>query len=398
MALGGYLFEGRVCNRGTLTDADWALLMHQTKVEAFLAANDRASAGWSLDMDDGVYNKLDPIGYNYMTRFENASAGAYLYVFTLCKFKAVVSASDVMAGYAEVGGFPNDPGSNNYVYGAGATNHVRLSKTRIATRACLARYTANATSPVMAAGNFGQRVSSTSFSGPTGGTFSSASTAYFGYAIKGADVICLSGGSLSEIQLTVASASGFANLTAPGDPYSMFIVNLSTVTPTGYGEASPVARDGLASTAWTCAADGYGYSINRGLYSFPIALTSNHTDEMSFNSIYMSGATTDTSITGTPLCYGKGTIKADLLSTSYYSLTNYPAFRQTVANGRFIAVLGQTSAQPHPGFNAYQGSFPNARQFIFVGWDETNPPLIEEDSWTEVTLPAPATGNVECLE
>ena len=46
MALGGYKFAGYKCsNDGTLTDAQWALRIHKTRIKAFLEANTLANTG-----------------------------------------------------------------------------------------------------------------------------------------------------------------------------------------------------------------------------------------------------------------------------------------------------------------------------------------------------------------
>ena len=53
MSLGGYKFEGRYSNRGSLTDTEWCLQIHKTRIAAFMAANARANAGWTFDYSDG---------------------------------------------------------------------------------------------------------------------------------------------------------------------------------------------------------------------------------------------------------------------------------------------------------------------------------------------------------
>ena len=54
MSLGGYKFAGRYCEKGSLTDQQWALLMHKTRLAAFMAANTLSGAGWHFCKNGGT--------------------------------------------------------------------------------------------------------------------------------------------------------------------------------------------------------------------------------------------------------------------------------------------------------------------------------------------------------
>ena len=54
MSLGGYKFTGKYCNRGSLTDTQWVLLMHKTKVAAFMGANTLSLTENPRSLDRGM--------------------------------------------------------------------------------------------------------------------------------------------------------------------------------------------------------------------------------------------------------------------------------------------------------------------------------------------------------
>ena len=84
MALGGYKFAGYKCTKGSsMTDAEWALHIHKTRIKAFLEANTLADTGWVFDLNggsidydstyDGVIYDLGGDGLNLVTYFRHGT-------------------------------------------------------------------------------------------------------------------------------------------------------------------------------------------------------------------------------------------------------------------------------------------------------------------------------------
>lgn len=389
MSLGGYKFAGRYCQKGSLTDAQWALKMHKTKVAAFMAANTLSGAGWDYDMTgspDGNYHCLDSEGNNYVTVFKRTNGEndyAWFALYTLGKISSAVS-----AGYATVSTYRSYFGSTTNMYiGGGATNFVRIGQHAISYDDSLSQ-PIDGTSLIFPVGNisFNSSIDNSS----TANTLIGQSSAFFGYAVKQSDIVIFSGKDISSICISAVSGNAFSSLYNAGDSMACCILNFQAITSTYsscYESASRFTQNAVLCGPSLIPNDTEFSPYGR-LFAVPQAQFNGLIEQYPFQAIQ----TTSSYNTATHI-YGKGTLKIEFVAYNS-SDNNAKTLFSASANGNYLPVsVVQTAwtsnavirslntTQFTDGYNSLSSGYPA----LYVGWDPSNPDITQSSSWTEYT-------------
>lgn len=386
MSLGGYKFAGRFCQKGSLTDQQWALLMHKTKVAAFMAANALANAGWDYDMagsPDGNYHCLDSVGNNYVTVFKRQN-GENEYVWFAIYTLGLIS-NAVASGYATISLYVNGLGTvNNYYLGASSSNFIRIGKEAISYSDSLTNVP-DKTTLLFPVGNI-------AYSGniSTSNNLIGQSSAYYGYAVKGSDIIIFSGKNISSLCVSVVSLNAFSNLVNDNDDMDCCILNLqgldSTVSSC-YESASRTYQQ--YSIGGICIIpNNSAFSIGY-LFVSPVSTYSGVVSKYPFQSVNaVSGSSNSSGV------FGKGTLKLEMLSYNAnlsIAQTNFT----TLANGNYLVACSDSvqwsgnnvTFRPlnSTKFSYSQNAFNCGYPALYVGWDPSNPDITQASAWTVYT-------------
>lgn len=389
MTLGGYKFAGRYCNKGSLSDTEWCLLMHKTRVKAFLDANALSNAGWEVDYTDGeiafetygncIY-RLDDLGYNFVTTFKNGDS-AFFHICTYCKWKT--GAASLAQGIIQIAPVRSYPSS------AGILAESRGSSLfcRIGTQ----QKAPNSTSilgmtelvPTGACGSY----TDDSISPTSTYTAASNSSFYYGFAVKGKHIITFYGNGgvpSAYAPVTVFSADAFQTVYNPDEPvrYGNVLFSFST-NVSSYGERAGSngeqnelstnfsyvdGNDNYLGATWMFAPYATGVAQPTEIYPFESVSLSNV--EKPSGSYYK--------------CAGRGVFPIDLIARMTMSGA---AFRRlsTAGNGNYLTVYKNSSAMyVYPIGQASQNRF-TVNENLFVGWDPSNPDITQASAWTEYT-------------
>lgn len=395
MSLGGYKFAGRYCQKGSLTDAQWALKMHKTKVAAFMAANALSGAGWDYDMagsPDGNYHCLDSVGNNYVTVFKRTNGEndyTWFALYTLTKF----TWSGTDTGAVKMYLISVSVDGTNIFPGYYACNFYRIGTDQISYSDSLATSPSeliNSTLciPVGNPGGSTQDISS-SYYPPDNTSAREMGSVLFGFALKNDDVIMFQGGSASSSSLccSVASGHAFSSFVNPDDGKGLFAYNTQYLRSNDTDNYESSNRDFVTdsmNSRLCCAFNGYsGISNNATLGAVPLAYYSSAVTNYPFQSLSVYRVYNSSTNS-----YGKGTLKLELLSISFQgSALLVPSIYSKVANGRLLCANNMTSA----GFTTYalNGNPSNyglsLYPALYVGWDPSNPDITQSSSWTEYT-------------
>ena len=401
MSLGGYKFAGRFCQKGSLTNVQWALLMHKTKVAAFMAANALANAGWDYDMTgspDGNYHCLDTVGNNYVTCFKRVVDADTTHYFCILTLTAYNAKSSPGVGYISTSTFllRYIYNQNTYYLTGCNTAFVRAGVTPFS-------YDTAATSldtgqsPMMPTGNPGPYARSwTSTSGNNNTTYSylALSSVYFGFAIKGSSIVMFSGPSPSGIAISLVSENAYSEWFVEGsNTHKNFIyINFQCMvyqSVSTHGELDSAYFDSdtngakltVVSTEIPNGNTWYNsYSANFSLVASPISRYTS--TDIPFQGLTSYSYLND-SVSGTYAC---GNVNIDLVSMNFQP--SQSSRLSVLANGKYLvaAVYKYTTPMQYLGYTAYSNGIINDSTIygtFYVGWDASNPDITQASSWTE---------------
>jgi len=390
MSLGGYMFEGRFCQKGSLTDVQWYHLLHATRVAAFMAANTRANAGWEYDMtgsSDGNIHCLDAVGNNYVTCFKNTAKGTYFALYTLCKATGTGTDSGSVQVTQIYGAIPSS--STSYYIGSNCCCFYSLSKSHIAYDTKPG--SADTGKDLFPVGNTGCTLSGLGSGYTTvSNTIAGRTKCYFGFAIKGDDIVMLQDDTsvdVSYLCTSIASGSAFSSFVNANDTKGMFCLNTQYSNSTAASDYEYGGRN-VTSNALTmqlCNVETYtGSKIRSASLGFtPLTYYSGNMQEYPFESIYVFNVPNSESNV-----YGKGTLKVDLMSVNLQNRSNHvvPTVYSTVAGGNYLTVRNITDSSFGYIFNRVNASSDlTVHVAIYCGWDASNPDITQESAWTEYT-------------
>ena len=392
MSLGGYKFAGRYCQKGSLTDAQWALLMHKTKVAAFMAANTAANAGWQYDMTgspDGNIHCLDSVGNNYVTCFKRVvdeNTTHYFCVLTLTKYGGT---SVTTTGYVATDRFGYNY-ANSTIGPDSASYYVRLGTVPFNYSSSATEWNVGQTL-LIPVGNPGRGGSwGASYTNDGTNSLFSNSINYYGFAIKGSDIIAFAGPSTSGAAVSALSFDAFSSKFVDGNNklIDVVFVNFQTVASgytNCYEKYSGYTSIGKSVVMVTSPnGNEHSYDISSFVSSPVISCYSGQAPEYPFQAVTAHSYKVD-SVSNTS---ARGVIKTELIAI------NYPPSGSTVskfsvwANGNLLALytytkssanvqeFGQTSAAENQQVLTYTA---------YVGWDPSNPDITQASAWTEYT-------------
>lgn len=390
MALGGYKFDGRFCQKGSLTDLEWVSLMHKTKVTAFMAANTASNAGWAFDMadsPDGNYHCLDSEGWNYVTVFKrvNANDTTWFALYTLCKHTktgedaGAVKRNLISAQFAT---------STYWFLGAFACSFFRVGTSKIGYDDDLLNIDSLVDStPLIPTGNTGTvepMYYQDSYIYGSIVSFFNNSTFYFGIATKNDNVIIFSGKNQtsSELCCAIASGHGFNNFLIPGDSHGSIGVNLQRCgIDSPYDEIRSRNTSGTQCQVAIAFNDSGQWNTPVGLFASGAAVYRSTLGGVPYQAITVGGIKDNSSGV-----MGKGTLSIGLMSWSATDSTStYPTVYSPYANGNYLCVTPYNSSSSYMG-NSANNAYGFSYGYWFVGWDSSNPDIRQSSSWAEVTL------------
>ena len=392
MALGGYKFAGRYCNKGSLSDTEWCLLMHKTRVKAFLDANALSNAGWEVDYTDGeiafenygncIY-RLDDLGYNFVTTFKNGDS-AFFHICTYCKWQTgAASLAQGIIQIAPVRSYPSSSGT--LAESRGSSLFCRIGTQRKAP---------NDTSifgmtELVPTGAYGSYADS-SISPASTYTAASVSSFYYGFAIKGKHIIAFYTGGVptAASPVTVFSADAFQTVyntdetVRYGDILFSFSTNVSS-----YGERAGCSGEQNVQSTNFAYVDGNSNYLGATWMFAPYATgVAQPTELYPFESVSLSN--TEKPSGSYYKCAGRGVFPIDLIARM---TTSGAAFSRlsTAGNGNYLTVYKSSGANyVYPIGQSAQNRF-TANENLFVGWDPSNPDIKTAAAWTEYTPEAP---------
>ena len=396
MALGGFIFAGYKCTKPeNATDAEWALLIHKTRLKAFMEANTLAGDIWVQDWDegtidfeagDGMIYDLNSDGLDLVSFFKHKTEDKYYMVASLFKwtpgnFSGVykVSESSIQPSYFV--------SSSNYVRVYNKQLFHTVGYDRF-TPDCLS-YTSNSyPSRALCLIPIGGWLtnSSTNFSVGINETnsFGSKSKFYTGYALRGKDIITITTFDLSinsPQNYLKTSLVGFdsLNLSSPNDTANIYGLCLDVdYYDTGYqawsstGQALTYCQETLKNN-FTRYAESSKWST-LFLSSAQRALFEGTPDSIPYEAALL---TTGSARNQSPYLNSdgittKGSFNPEVLSTNGqypYSLSKMT----TYANGNYLMVAYFA--------NHIQTSICTETCY-YIGWDPSNPDITSEDAWT----------------
>lgn len=396
MSLGGYKFAGRYCQKGSLTDQQWALLMHKTKVAAFMAANTLANAGWDYDMTgspDGNYHCLDTVGNNYVTCFKRVvdeSTTHYFCILTLTKYGGT---SVTTAGYVSTNRFArgaqgsNDTSTTYYLGAYYASYFVRYGIAPFS-YSTAATQLDDGQSYLLPVGNPGYRSTwSGSSTNDSTLTLLAVSTNYYGFAVKGSSIITFTGPSASGVAVSLLSLDAFSSKFVDGNNAlsNTLMINTQGIASSKYEKDDAYH---VYSSSIVVASCPNGSQNATDSFCFvdcdPLAFyESTNIQAYPFQSVSVKTWRTDS----TAKTIARGTVNVDLLAINYPAslLTKFTTF----ANGKYLVLDGVNESQNSPQKLFGQVSYPSGHYIytigVYCGWDPSNPDITQASSWTEYT-------------
>lgn len=405
MSLGGYIFRGYTCSKPSgISNTDWYLLIHKTRVKAFLEASNAADAGWVIDhtggqiafeSTSGAIYRLDDLGYNYITTFKIPNEDAYFQILTLCNW--TTDTADLANGMVCI----RTPIDYSYVY-SNTVYMSRLMRTTMFHRVGTVRKTPDLSankygmSSLFTAGSMFETGNSSGHKSCNADNESYVFPNYnckYGYAIKGKHIISVIMNG-SNLYFSLLSADVYSVRFNNSDKFVSYnAINFTSRSPynnnSTYGEAS-IKSNVVKYYATSYIKGNSSYNISQAY--IPLR-TSNYTQATTiypFSSVYISTIEDTQDIKSN----GIGSIPVDLLSTNTTTGTLFD-IGTVVANGNYICVGSSSGTIYVIGLSndniSGWGSNYYVKENIFLGWDPSNPNLSESSSWPIYREPVPYT-------
>lgn len=410
MALGGYKFAGYKCTKPEgATDAEWALLIHKTRLKAFWDANAASGAGWEFDRMDGhvdwdwgdgsgdvIYyaDGTDPL--NLVSFFKHGSGDD-------TKYYMIASLFNYQLGTSYSG--PTRINANGTFTPLGY--YTSSGQYKITTNICLFhtasydRFPEDCFKFVSGGGTYPSRalslvpISQFCYSGSAPYMAGSTSTSsyfaksllYLGVAIKGTNILTFTSHDLTNdytrylrCKTTLVGFDGMT-LSSPNDSANIYGVII-------YGTADA----DTATLAWSEYTDSrLNETLTDSFERYPVsninsylilsqpykAFYNGSPDTYPFESVILTtnGARSQAPHLNNDGITSKGSFSVDLLACNgTYSYSNYDTWK-TAANGNYIVAR----------FKQATPSYLTQPCVYYVGWDPSNPDITSESAWTAYT-------------
>ena len=388
MTLGGYKFSGKHCQRGTLTDTEWCLLIHKTRLKAFLDASTLASADWAFDQTSGdtsfetygnVIYTLDSLGYNYVSFMKHGSTNpTYIAILTTCYWG---NTEDLANGIINGPWLIKTTDTYGMYICANHSMSHRLSQTQLTVSNIFTDI--NNTSPLIPVGahvatssNYGMYISKPQ-------SFPNSNSLYIGYAIKDELIITWTGTDsiASKLHFSILASHGFNNLKIKNDNNNWFVMvpEGESSNSTSYGEAMDRVVDMNCGVAF--APDKYG-AYNRITFAYnadAIFTTDSTANAVPYMCVSAFGTPDDLANT-----LIKGDVKIDLFAVNLCAtaIANSQLYK-TFANGNLIYYRASNRGPVSQITLNYNWKSLDYYCMVYLGWDRSNPDILQSSSWQE---------------
>jgi len=414
MSLGGYKFAGYKCHYTSgMSDGDLSLLMHKTRLMAFVKACKLSGANWHFCLNTGtipfsdgetdygnvIYHINNGV-YNYASFVQYGDEDKYIAILSIPEQSSFSPGSGIAQAYADYGSGNKQSWWYRSMHHCASMSPFDANHVDFMRNGQEAYYPVHAlslqplTKPYIASGLYG-------FTPDSHRTFfnclkSGGLTAYFGYAIKGSKIITFAATNeittspstyLSEGLLWI-NLIGFGAmiLSSDTDQYNIFhavlstsqggdyecdfikktnfyVINecLQTLTSTGerFAQANKPSRLYINTSGF--AGQVYGVSDKLALSSCYITHSENGNPSNYIRTV--TPYLTDEGYTS------KGMVDIDFLASAVTNDSSQLNSCKPYANGNYI--LGCKD-------------FGQNMQY-YIGWDPSNPDITQESAWTAYT-------------
>lgn len=397
MSLGGYKFAGKYCEKGSLTDVQWALLVHKTRLASFMASNALSNAGWSFDQTGGdiafgtygnVIYSLDSVGNNYVSFMKHGTdSPTYIAVIT-----AFYWGASSQSNVGKIDGPWQLRYGNEQFIGASNSLFHRLSRTQL-TALNLFSSISGAT-PLIPLGFV--MSTATGYSGMTPSrsySFPSQSSFYAGYAIKEARVIAFASKSVTQkaIHVSALGIGARTNIIPSSNTNDTFATSFfgayfGSSGATSYGDCVDIDAEDSDSYQYgaTIILDSSGnvQLATVGCPGFSQFVQTVSPQDYPFGSVFFVSA----NATGRNSIYA-GSALIDFIASNV-SPSKQTNRMQAYAGGNYLFVATENYTQSFPygkfAFTSYQtilSSAVNGYPALYVGWDPSNPDITQASAW-----------------
>ena len=405
MALGGYKFAGYKCTKGSsMTDTEWSLLIHKTRIKAFLDANTSANAGWVFDLNGGtidfdstyvgVIYDLGGDGLNLVSYFRNGTAPNAKYYMIASLFNwtcgsptspqiQISNTGPIVYGYYSSSGqykvnnhtlfhtvsyepFPEDCILNS------ANNYPQKALPMI---------------PVYGFGSYTNATPSSNLNDNS--TLFKSAKLYFGYALKNLDIISFTtfndkmavSDSRVWLKTTFVGFDSLA-LSSPDDSANIYGIcltnnsNVYEIASSGWGNYDALYRWQETLTDSFIRYESYNSPNDLFFGICKKACFNGTTQTYPFETVTLTtgGCRNSAPFLNADGITSKGTFDIELLSSNGSYNYNIFTMWKPVANGNYLPVAIKTLS--NSGYTDQQTTY-------YVGWDASNPNILDESSWTE---------------
>lgn len=401
MSLGGYKFAGYKCNKGSLSDTAFCLLMHKTRLKAFTEACSKSGANWhfcknsgTIDFEGktGVIYDAGGNGYNFISFFQYGDESKYIAIISLPNPSSSIGQNWNYQIGACYGKYQENTVRYAWCY-VSMFHIVSMSPFDDTGFLTSGSYPTNALGMVPITHFYLTQSTGLSTKNITGSfyyeCYNNNRPIYFGYAIKGSKVISLCSIDKDGTYLTngyiFPSVMGFdaLKLSSQSDQYNLFHANLSGVA-SDFPEYLYVKKNGwhVNNLTQILRSDGSRYtsityatsvmfnttSLANFVYGvstdMPFSAMRIVTNEVSDWQLRTSGALLNSNGIAS-----KGLIDIDFMACNctdgYANLKACGAY----ANGNYLL-----ACKDYGGYQQY-----------YVGWDPSNPDITLDASWEEYT-------------
>ena len=414
MSLGGYKFAGYKCRYTSgMSDENLSLLMHKTRLMAFVQACKKSNANWHFCLNTGtipfsdgetdygnVIYHIDNGVYNYASFVQYGDEDKYLAILSIPEQSSFSMGSGIAQACADYGSGDQQAWFYRSMHHCASmspfdANHVDFM--RFSQEASY--YPAHAmalqplTKPYLASGLYG-------FSPDSHRTFfnrlKAGLTAYFGYAIKGSKIITFAATNETTTSPNTYLSEGLIwlnligfdamQLSSDTDQYNIFHAVLSTsqdgdyectfVKKTNRYDINPCLQT-LTSTGERFAQNGKmsRLYINTSGYAGQVYGVS---DKLALSACYIThaenGNPSNNIRTVTPYLTDEGFTSKGMVDIDFLA--------SAVTNDSSQL----NSCKPYANDNYLLGckDFGQNMQY-YVGWDPSNPDITLDESWEEYT-------------
>lgn len=392
MALGGYKFVGYKCVKGNLSDTAFCLLMHKTRLKAFVESCAASGAQWvfcknggTIDFEGntGVIYQVDSDGYNYVSFFRYGNEDKYIAIVSLPN--QTVAFNDAAILYA----------ISTYTYSANTYYFTMFHCASLDPFDDPLFFLSGHTYPqralqLMPITNLYEHATGLATLSTSYSFYESANargtTCYFGYATKDSKIVTFASTSdLSYLSNGYINATliGFDSmqLSSPNDTANLFctVLRYYRSNEIGWTEASQIEINML-----TAVLTGIGQRYNARSRANHILFSGSHkaiiasgANTVPYESIVVAsgdsaynGIRTAAPFLNSDGILSKGTVDIDFVACNVRignGLTNAAPY----ANGNYLLISNGNSSGYNPQF--------------YVGWDPSNPEIKLDASWTAYT-------------